>query len=135
MQKLPLITCGLAITSTVALVSLLGKQELLLELQPGSNLDLNQLVIRATNSTAQTMTIVGSQSSCSCGYVTGLPVSIRSGEMVDLGLVLSSNYFDDENPLKKMDITLFLDRGGIENQNVVFEIGEFLDRHRSSMSK
>jgi hypothetical protein len=135
MQKLLLTTCGLAITSTVALVSLLGKQELLLELQPGSNLDPNQLVIRATNTTAQTMSIVGSQSSCSCGYVTGLPVSIRSGEVVDLGLVLSSNYFDAENPLKKMDITLFLDRGGIEKQKVVFEIGNFLDRHRSSVSK
>ena len=88
MQKFILIACGLAATTTVVVLCLtwgFDGQALELELQSQSDLDMNKLVIQTINSSSKSMTIVGAQSSCSCGYVTGLPISIPSGKSVSLG--------------------------------------------------
>lgn len=138
MQRLELMAYGLAAVTAAVVAACWfggpGDQELLFALKSKPNLDSNQLVIQATNSASTAMTIVGCESSCSCGYVTGLPISIPSGESVDLGLVLSSSYFDDD-PLEEMVITFFLDGSRLGKQEVIFQIREFFDRHGSSMSK
>ncbi len=136
MHRIELIICGLVVlVATVCWVRNPGEQELLFELTLKAGADTNQLIVRAANPSSKAMTIVGCQSSCSCGYITGLPISIPSGETIDLGLVLSSKYFDTDDPSREISITFFLDGDKITKQEVNFQIKEFFDRHRSSMSR
>ncbi len=134
-QRLHVFACVVAAIVAVCVFWSPGGQGVSFELHDAHMLDANQLAIRVTNSSSEPITIVGCQSSCSCGYVTGLPVVVPSRKTIDLGLVLSSNYFRDEQALTELSIRFFLDLGGIKEQQVDFQINEFLNRRRGSTLK